>query len=313
MDLWALSDLATPWCIRVAVTLRIAELVDGGTTRIDELAAVTNTDGTMLRRVLDHLALRGVFDRTGDGYALNDLSRGLLEPSARLGLDLNGFGSRLAYIWGGLPDAVRTGEPAHAAVFGRPFWDDLQANPAVAESFDELMGPAGHGVPDPGFAIERGWDAVRTVVDVGGGTGALLTSVLDAHPGTRGILVDLPRTVARARPDERIERRPQSFFDPLPEGADLYLLKSILADWPDVDAVRILRRCAEAAGAHGRVVLLNGVSPEPVADDVMMALLVGGKHRTLPEFEELARTAGLEVTQAGPQASRFVVECRSIY
>jgi hypothetical protein len=110
---------------------------------------------------------------------------------------------------------------------------------------------------------------------------------------------------------DRVTTAAQSFFDPLPAGADLYLLKSILADWPDGEATAILSRCATAARPGGRIVVLNGVSPDPGAADLMMMVLVGGKQRSLAEFEELAREAKLEVSAAGWQPSgRFVVECR---
>jgi len=118
------------------------------------------------------------------------------------------------------------------------------------------MGPAGHGVPDFDIELTGGWDGLRTMVDVGGGTGAMLASLLRRHPHVRGILVDFPGTIARASEiltgagvADRATLRGQSFFDPLPAGADLYLLKSVLNDWPDEQTVAILRRCAEAATA----------------------------------------------------------------
>jgi hypothetical protein len=135
----------------------------------------------------------------------------------------------------------------------------------------------------------------------------------------RGILVDLPATVARA--DElsasadvadRVEVVGQSFFDPLPAGADVYVLKKVLDDWPDEETVAILRRCSEAAPAGGRVVVLGGVSPEEAARHLSITMMVvGGKTNSLSEFERLAGQAGLEVVAAGRQSSgQFVVECR---
>ena len=87
----------------------------------------------------------------------------------------------MAHAWASLLSAVRTGAPAYHAIFGRPFWDDLQAHPDLAASFDELMGPSGHGIPDPDVLVTGGWESVRTVVDVGGGTGSLLAEVLRAQ------------------------------------------------------------------------------------------------------------------------------------
>jgi SAM-dependent methyltransferase len=242
----------------------------------------------------------------------------LLDPSQRIGLDLNGIGGRLAGAWATLPAYVRTGAPAYAEAFGLPFWEDLDANPAIAASFDALIGPAGHGAPDPEFEISGGWASVRTVVDVGGGTGALLAEILRARPGIRGTLVDLPRTVARsgetfqaAGVAERVKAVGQSFFDPLPPGADLYLLRGVLNDWPDREAKAIMSRCAEAARPAGRVVILKGVR----TDDTPRALaiemvLVGGKGRTVDQLRVLARQAGLVVSATGRQPSgHSVVEC----
>jgi hypothetical protein len=155
-------------------------------------------------------------------------------------------------------------------------------------------------------------------VDVGGGTGALLAEILRAHPQLHGILVDVPRAVASsaeifaaAGVADRATTSGQSFFDPLPAGADIYLLKNVLADWPDAEATELLRRCAEAARPNGKVVVLSGAGPGPVADpDLLMLVLLGGKSRTLAEFREMAARAGLAIHAADRLPSgRFSVEC----
>jgi 2,7-dihydroxy-5-methyl-1-naphthoate 7-O-methyltransferase len=327
VDLWALSDLETPWCLRVVATLRIADHIAAGNAAIAALARAAGADADALQRVLRHLVGRGIFLEPAPGeFALNGAAALLRDdhPSGlRFGLDLDGIGGRMAGAWGSLLSAVRTGRPAYAEVYGRPFWEDLDTHPAIAASFDALMGPAGHGLPDPEVLLDADWDAVHTVVDVGGGTGTLLAEVLRAHPPVRGTLVDLPRTVARsgdtfrsAGVADRVTTAGQSFFDPLPAGADLYLLKNVLGDWPDPEASTLLRRCAEAARPGGRVVILGGISPEDAAapsPELLMLLLVGGKSRSLDEFRALARDAGLAITAAGRQPSgRFVVECRPV-
>jgi SAM-dependent methyltransferase len=322
VDIWALSDLCTPWCVHVVATLRIAEHIAAGTTRIEDLAAASGAHSDSLHRVLRHLVSKGVFEEPSPGrFTLNEPARRLLDSSARLGLDLDGFGGRMAHAWGSLLSAVRTGAPAYHEVFGRPFWEDLRAHPDLAASFDALMGPAGHGPPDPEVLVTGAWESVRTVVDVGGGTGSLLAEILRARPKVRGTLVDLPPTVARsaeifqaAGVADRVTTVGQSFFEPLPAGADLYLLKSVLSDWPDRELIAILRRCAEAARPGGRIVVLNGVSPDESGGPspaLLMMVLVGGRERGLTEFRELAHAAGLEVEAAERQPSgRFVVECR---
>jgi 2,7-dihydroxy-5-methyl-1-naphthoate 7-O-methyltransferase len=313
-DLEALSDLQTPWCLRVAVTLRIAERIEAGTSAIAELAAEAECDADALQALLRHLVGRGVFEEPEPGrFALNEAARALTDPGMRLGLDLDGIGGRMSWVWGTLPAYVRTGLPAYDEVFGMGFWEDLAAHPEVAASFDDLMGPAGHGTPEAAFELAGGWEGVETVVDVGGGTGAMLAALLRARPGLRGTLVDLPGTVARADLGDVADRAAtvgQSFFEPLPAGADLYLLKKVLNDWPDAEATAILRRCAEAARPDGRVVVLGGVSRDVTTHGLVIEMiLVGGRQRSVEQFRDLARAAGLEVAAAGRQPAGFVVEC----
>ena len=318
MDLWELADLCTPWCILVAATLRLADHIDSGHAQIDELAVAAGADPSALHRVLRHLVAKGVFEEPEPGrFALNDLARGLRDN--RIGFDLDGIAGRMAHSWSTLLTAVRTGRPAYHEVFGRPWWDDLEAHPPLAEEFDALMSYAGHGVPDPDVLIDdTAWPSIKTVVDVGGGTGALLAEGLKAHPHLQGTLVDLPRTIARSHEvfaaagvAGRVATAAKSFFDPLPPGADLYFLKSILSDWPDSEATAILRRCAEAATPTSRIVLVNGVTPNEAPDpDLLMLVLVGGKGRTLSEFRLLAAEAGLQVRSAARRPSgRYLVEC----
>jgi len=305
----------------VAVTLRIADHLAAGISDIEDLAAAAGAHSDSLARMLRHLARKGLFTEPAKGqFALNDAARALLDPGARLALNLDGFGGRMARAWSSLLTAVETGAPAYDEVFGRPFWEDLAAHPPIAAEFDALMGPAGHGVPDPGIPITGGWDPIRTVVDVGGGAGALLAEILRAHPDIHGTLVDLPATVVRSAETfeaagvaDRAATAGQSFFDPLPAGADLYLLKNVLGDWPDREATALLARCAEAARPSGRVILLSGVSPtDPPDPQLLMMVLVGGKDRTLAEFGALAAAAGLEITAAQSHGARFIVETRPV-
>lgn len=322
VSLETLSDLCTPWCVHVVATLRIADHIAAGTAELNELAAVANCNADYLGRVLRHLIGKGVFEEPAPGrFALNEAARQLLDPGMFFGLNLDGFGGRMAYAWGTLLKAVRTGQPAYAELFGRPYWEDLDAHPEIAAEFDAIMGPAGHGTPDPEILLNGDWESVRTVVDVGGGTGALLAEILRAHPEARGILVDFPKTVARAAETfeaagvaDRVQTIGQSFFDPLPAGADLYVLSKVLNDWPDCETVAILKRCAEAARSSGRIVILGGVSPDDAPASLSIeTVLLGGKTNTLAEFRELAREAGLQVSAAMRLASgRFVVECRLI-
>jgi 2,7-dihydroxy-5-methyl-1-naphthoate 7-O-methyltransferase len=320
-DLSALSDLTTPWCIRVVATLGIAQHIADGVTGLAELAAATGCDAKALASVLCHLVDQGIFQGRGGGmFVLNEAARGLLEPAQQLSLDLDGIGGRMALTWSTLLTYVRTGRPGYADMFGRSFWEDLEAHPALAASFDGFMA-AVHGEAEQVPALLGGWDAVASVVDVGGGVGHVLANLLRAHPKLRGTLVDLPATVARAGPRfaeagvaDRVIAIGQSFFDPLPPGGEVYLLSRVLNDWPDAEKVAILGRCAEAARPSGRVVVAGGVCPDGTVSRISVdKVLTGGDEVPLAEFRALALRAGLEVsTDQAPGTGHMVVECRPL-
>lgn len=313
-DLDKLLDLATPWCLHVAATLRIPEHIRAGHRDIADLAKAAGCDRDALHAMLGHLVSKGVFAEEAPGrFACEPLADQLAQAGRFI--DLDGIGGRMAHAWGTMLTYVRTGKSGYQERFGLPFWDDLEAHPELAASFDALMGPAGHGVPGYDIELSRGWDGVRSIVDVGGGTGAMLASLLRRHPGTSGILVDLPATVARADLGDvagRVRLAGQSFFDPLPAGADLYVLKSVLNDWPDTETVAILRRCAQAASAQTAVAVIGGVCPDDARPSLAIDMLVaGGKTSPVSRFRELAGEAGLTVVAARTQSSgRYIVECQ---
>ena len=319
-DFWELNDFRTPWCIHVAATLRIAHFINDGLTKIDELAIAAGCDPYYLHAVMGHLVSNGIFEEPRPGeFVLNHMARQFLDPITTVSLNLDGLGGRFAYAWGTLLKLVRTGRPAYEDVFKYSFWDDLKAHPQLAQDFDRIIGPEGHGTPEPSFNITGGWEAVNTVVDVGGGTGAMLAGILKMHPHLNGILVDQPDTVARSEDVfreagvmGRVKKAGQSFFDPLPVGADIYIFRGILNDWPDREALQILGRCAEAS-PQGRVIVLKSVEPDRSSRDVRIEMvLLGGKQRSITEFGKLARQAGLEILSSGwqPEGGYFVVECR---
>lgn len=322
-DLMTLGDLATPWALRVAVTLGIAELIEAGTTDLETLAAKTKSHPEALDAVLSHLAGRGVFTQSTNSagvsvFGLADLGRELLEPAAHVFFDLRGVGSRFTHVWATLPAYVQTGQPAYQSIFGLPFWEDLAAHPEMSEQFDGLMGHHGHGVPKP-LDISVGWNTVRTVVDVGGGSGSMLAEILKAHQHLNGILVDLPQTAARAAAlfnEAGVANRATlvggSFFDELPAGADVYILKSVLNDWPEAETIAILKRVAEAAGTTGLIVVHGGVAPDGNNAKLdLETVLVGGITNGLSAFKAIAAQAGLTVTAtSGTKGHGFIVELR---
>ena len=321
-----LMDLMTPMALRVAATLRLADFMpDDGADQgaaLGDLAERAGADPDALARVLRHLVQHGVFTEPRPGqFAVNQTAALLRsgQPGA-VWLDLDGFGGRMDLAFTELAHTVRTGEPAWEQVFGQPFWAYLDANPAISASFDATMAvDAGSAAVADGYD----WTTVGHVADIGGGTGTLIAAVLQRHPRLRGTLADLPETAARARQylaglnlDGRCEVVGQSFFDPLPAGADVYLLSRVIHDWDDAAAIAILRRCGEAAGRAGRVLVIesngaNGSDPAAFAEmNLRMLVLAGGRERTTDDYSALAAAAGLQVTAVHSITERHaIIEC----
>lgn len=303
-----LIDLVTPMAVRVAATLRLADLVDDDPVPVGVLAEKSDTDPDALDRLLRHLVNHGMFTEPRPGeFSANDASRLLRSdhPSGmQISLDLGGFGGQMDLAFTELRHTLRTGRPAWKTVFGAPFWEYLAANPAMSASFDATMSAGAEYVQDDAAAYD--WSHAKHVVDVGGGTGALLEILLAADPRLRATLVELPETVERAKQrlatvglDSRVDFAAQSFFDLLPADGGTYILNSVLHDWPDHEATAILRRCAQAIGESGRVVIIeeHGHKGQEHAEmDLRMLVLSGGRERTLEEYTGLASDAGLAVT-----------------
>lgn len=318
IGLRALADLATPMAVRVAATLRVADHVAGGRSTAGEVAAATGSHPGAMDRLLRHLVTVGLFDRDdGGAYTLTDAGQRLRDDHAasrRRWLDISGGVGKGDLAFVDLLHAVRTGEPAYRQRYGVPFWDDLRSDAALSASFDALMGD--HIDLDVS-AIERAYDWARLgrVVDVGGGSGALLATLLEAHPGLRGTVVDQPGPVAGARRtfrDRGIADRGEAvvgdFFTPLPAGAGGYVLSAILHDWDDDPTVAILRRCADAAGDDGVVLVIERVGTDgesvDTAMDLRMLVYNAGKERGLAELRRLAGRAGLVLRRLHPVDGR---------
>lgn len=304
----ALTDLVTPMAVRTAVTLRVPDLIADGTTHLAALARRCGADRDALGRLLRHLVHREVFAEVSpDVFALTGLGE-LLRDRGDTGygtrFDLDAFPARMDLAALGLPHAVRTGEPGYASVHGRDFWSDLDATPEYRAHFDRLMAGL-QASTAPQVAKLYPWPEVGLVADVGGGSGALLAELLAAHGHLRGMLVDRAEPVATAAArfagnglGGRVEAVEGDFFQPLPAGADVYVVSRVLTDWNDASAATILRRCAEAAGPDGRVLVVEVLPTEPHVPhlspfDLRMLVEVGGRERDRAAHDALAASVGL--------------------
>lgn len=214
---------------------------------------------------------------------------------------------------GDLLYSVKSGEPAFDSLFGLPYFEYLARRPEAATSFNAMMDGL---TRETSSAAAYDFSDLSTVVDVGGGQGALIAAVLQANPRTRGILFDTDSAIADAGPvltalgvADRCDTVAGDFFDALPEGGDAYVLKWVLHDWDDEDALAILRTCRRAMSGEARLLVVESLMPpgnEPFfakALDITMLVLLGGRERTEAEYQSLMEAAGFEPTRVVPTGS----------
>jgi O-methyltransferase domain len=310
--------------------LGIADQLADGPRTARELAPVLGADEAALYRLMRAVVSidvltqdpGGRFGLTSFGQCLRSGVPGSMRATIASEVDTVHWA-----CWGQLDECIRTGKPAFEKVFGlRNPWDYYRdRNPDEGQLFSENM-TAQSGAEVQEVLRAYSFSGARLVVDVGGAHGAFLAAVLKRVPQARGVLFDQPDVVARAQPTlnelgvaERVERVGGSFFDSVPAGGDLYLLKHILHDWSDEECVRILRCVREAMTPGARVAvvempLLEGGSPPFAALlDINMLVCLTGKERTAAEYAELFRQAGLEMAGVTPTHSPVaVIEARRL-
>jgi hypothetical protein len=304
--------------IHVAATLGIADLLRDGPKGSDELAAAAGAHPGALYRLMRALATVGVFhEDDGRCFTLTPIGECLCSDAPEPVAGWAAYAGRPAYwrAWGGLLDSVRTGENAFRLVHGVSVWEHRAANPEEGASFDRAMTDGSRQITS---AALDAYDFGRfgTVVDVGGGRGALLAALLAAYPAMRGVLFDLPHVVAaagrvmrEAGVADRCEVVGGSFFDSVPAGGDAYLLKSVLQDWDDDQSASILRTCRSAVPPAGRLFVIEREMLPPNQgraakfSDLNMLVSPGGQNRTLEEYRTLLGAAGFELLTVTPTAT----------
>jgi hypothetical protein len=304
--------------IHVAATLGIADLLRNGPLSSDELAAATSSHAGSLRRVLRALASVGVLHEGGDGrFALTEMGACLCSDAPDPVGGWAAFAGRPSHFaaWGNLLHGVRTGENPFRAVHGADVWEYRAAHAEEGAIFDRAMTDLTRRA-NRHLLEAYDFSALGSVVDVGGGHGALVAALLAAYSQLHAVLFDLPHVVADAPAllasagiAARCEIVAGSFFDdPVPAGADAYLLKAVLHDWQDDDALRILRACRAAAGTDALLLVVDrdlgapNESPEAKFSDLNMLVGTGGRERTRDEFAALLAEGGFALRRAIPTA-----------
>jgi len=302
----------TTQLVYVAATLGIADILSRGPRTPAQLAAELGAEAAALYRVLRALASLGVFAETADGsFAMTPLARALCSDASGSLRDVAVlYGDE--WLWrayGRMLHSVRTGQPAFDDVHGRTFYEHLDDDRGANAVFHQAMSAYS---AQESAAIVEAYDLSRaaTVVDVGGGHGALLTAILRAHEDLTGILCDLPtvvpgaeRQLAEAGLSGRTTAMAVDFFRAVPSGGSVYVLKSVLHNWDDDACVAILKTCRRAMSRHARLIVAERVVPagnapsEAKLFDVNMLVVTGGRERTEREYGVLLERAGLCLTR----------------
>jgi SAM-dependent methyltransferase len=309
-----MDGLVVHQALFAAAKLGIADLLTDGERSTTELAAALRVNGDALYRTLRFLAGQGVFYETAPPNFVNSpLSEWLRSDVA---------GSvRSVVIYRGTPNyfapladllySIETGAPAREKTHGLNVFEHLRRNPAEALLFDDAMTDLSM-VWAASVAREYDFGRWRSLMDVGGGNGLLLATILKAYPAVRGVLVDRPDVLERARQREfwspdatgRVRFEPADFFQAVPSGCHACLMRNVIHDWDDERARRILMNCRRAVSDDGVLLLveycLGGENTPTLGKtiDMLMLTLTGGKERTLREHGELLASAGFRLEQS---------------
>lgn len=305
-----LQVIAHHWlscCVFVAAKLNIADLLVNGPKSVAALAEATGCHAPSLYRLMRALASEGIFEETLPGtFAMTADATGLLSdaPGTMKYFVLAELGD-FYQPWGALLHSIRTGETAFDHYYKMDVWQYYSTHPEEARTFMQAMTRLTE-YTDKAIVAAYDFSVFRSMVDVGGGNGSLLMSIARSAPDLKGIVFDAPYVVEKTR--EAIEAAGMSgqctasggdFFEEVPAGSDAYIMKYILHDWHDEDAIRLLRTCHKAMKKGSKLLAVDAVIPpgnKPHPGkfmDINMIVATGGRERTAAEFSQLFQSAGL--------------------
>lgn len=314
-----LIEIATAiWKARAlyaAAELRLPDLIADGERNADELARATGTHARALLRLLRALASCGIVTEVASSrFRLTKLGSALRigAPGGARSTVLTLAGDWQWKTWDNFLYSIQTGQPAILKSLGKGLFDYLAANPEDGARFNEAM-VGMHGGDGTAVAKVYEFSPFNTIVDLGGGTGTLLATILQSNPHLSGTLFELAETVPEAR--HLIEARGLStrcrvtagnFFKEVPADQDAYILAHVLHDWTDEQALTILRNCRRATPRHGRLLIIEAVLPPGDAPhpgklmDLLMLTVTGGVERTACEFAALLTASEFKMTRIIP-------------
>jgi hypothetical protein len=298
----------TSQALYVASKLGIADHLVHGPKRVEELARDVGANSKAFLRLMRHLAAVGIFTQ-------DDSTTFGLAPLGKLLCTDNPESMRYSAIFAGeenykatghLLHSIRTGETAFNHMYGKGHFEWLAENADASSTFNKAMAQSLRHLQNPVESYD--YSGKHLMVDVGGGRGDLIASVLAANPAMDGILFDLPQGSAEARAllqakgvEDRCHIKTGSFFDSIPSGGDVYVLSRILHDWPDNKVATILANCRKAIKDDGTLLIRDNVLSDNDLQgstaDITMLIMTGGEERTEPEWKSLLQSAGFALTR----------------
>jgi hypothetical protein len=309
--------------IHIVSKLNIADLIhSNGPMTCAVLAKTTGVHEESLYRLLRALCSTGVFSEDAAGkISLTPLSECLREdsPDSVKAMSLS-TGNVFYKAYEELPYSVKTGEAGFQKAIGASPFEYLSNHPEEGKIFDRMMTDVHGGETEP-MVNSYDFSVYNTIVDIGGGNGEVISAVLNKNPKSKGILFDLPEVITRSGEvisarglKDRLQTASGNFFESVVKGGDAYIMRHILHDWSDADAVTILTNCRKAMNPGGKILVVEAViqpgnEPSPFKLLDLTMLMIGGKERTARQFEDIFSKAGLKLNRIVPfQHDMSVVE-----
>jgi hypothetical protein len=319
------TGFITARAIYVGAKLGLADLLEKGPRGASELAEELAVDPDALFRILRLLARTGVFKRSATNqFALAELGDPLRTASPNSMRDYIILFHEFQYpAFTNITHQLTTGQSAHLKTFGQPIFDLVQADQEFAKVF--FAGLASRARYDIAAVMEAyDFSQAKRIIDIGGGNGGMLSAILFRYPQLSGELFDLAPAIAEANSGRggalpRCTLTVGDFFEKVPPGADIYLLKLVLHDWEDENAIHILKNCHQVMRPDDQLLIIEGLLGEgntlSMTDlgDIVMMLSLSGRERTGTEFENLLRSAGFELRKKIPtKADVFILEAEPV-
>ena len=311
-------------CLHAAAVLGIADLIERGQTSLDELAAATRQNRPSLLRLLRTLSSVGVLgEQPNNQFLLTPLGATLRTDAPDSVRDMAIFMSSepIWRSWGSLLDCLKLGQPSFPQLYHSTMYQYLTQHAELGAAFNRFM-TAQSELHNAAVVDAYDFSGIQILIDVGGGHGATLSAILSRYPQMKGIVFDLPEVITAAGSEsqelaERCQFVGGDMLERVPAGGDAYLIKRVLMDRSDEEAIAVLGHCRAAVDPGGKILVIDPMLPasnEPHPNwfmDMHMLVVHGGACRTEMQFRSLLDLVGLQVLRViRTRSPNFIIECK---